>query len=117
MKRRVFTLIVLTLLVLTVSAQATELRLVNSRPNLSFAGTTVHCSVVCTSTNSDDAIDVTLSLYQGATFVESWNKSGTERVALSGESEAKSGKSYKLVLAYSINGEPQPSISTTKTCP
>ncbi len=117
MKRRFFTLVALAALVLTISAQAAEPRARNPVLNLYFTGTTAHCSVVCTGTSSDDAIEATLTLYQGTSYVDSWSKSGRDRVSLLGESEVKSGTSYKLVLTYSINGESQSSISTTKTCP
>lgn len=117
MKRRIFALIALAALALAASAQAAEPRARNPVLSLYFTGTTAHCSVVCTGIGSDDVIEATLTLYQGTSYVDSWSKSGTGRVSVSGESEAKSGKSYELVLDYSINGESQSSISTTKTCP
>lgn len=116
MKRRFFTLVALAALVLTISAQAAEPRAISPKLDLFFNGTTARCSVICSGTSSD-TIEATLTLYQGTSYVDSWSKSGRGRVSLSGESEAKSGTSYKLVLTYSINGESQSSISTTKTCP
>lgn len=111
-----FALIALAALVLMVSAQAAEPRAISPKPELFFDGTTARSAVLCKGASSD-MIEATLTLYQGTAFVDSWSSSSRGRVALSGENEAKSGKSYKLVLAYSINGESQSSISTTKTCP
>lgn len=117
MKRRICALIALVVLALSISAQAAELRVSNARPMLSFNGTTAFCSVICRGDNSNDTIDATLTLYQGSTYVDSWSGSGKDRVALSGTCEAVSGKSYKLVVDYSVNGVSKPSVSTTRRCP
>lgn len=117
MKRRICVWMALIALVLSVSVQAVELRYVTARPSLTFNGTTAFCSAVCRGDSSNDKINATLTLYQGSTYVDSWSGSGKDRVALSGTCEAVSGKSYKLVVDYSVNGESKPSVSTTKTCP
>lgn len=117
MKRRICAWMALVVLALSISAQAAELRTNNVKPTLSFNGTTASCSVICRGNSSNDTIDVTLTLYQGSSFVNSWSGSGKGRVALSGSCEAVSGKSYKLVVDYSVNGESKSSAYTTKTCP
>lgn len=117
MKQRIFVWMALIVLALSVSVQAVELRYVAARPSLSFNGTTAFCSVTCRGDSSNDKIDATLTLYQGSSYVNSWSGSGKGRVALSGTCEAVSGKSYKLVVDYSVNGESKSSAYTTKTCP
>lgn len=117
MKRRICVCMALIALALSISVQAVELRYVTARPSLSFNGTTAFCSAFCRGDSSSDKIDATLTLYQGSSYVDSWSGSGKEQVTLSGTCEAVSGKSYKLVVDYSVNGVSKPSVSTTKTCP
>lgn len=117
MKKRIFALSALIVLVLTMVAQAVEPRLISPTPRLSFNGTTATCSVRCTGEGSSDKMSATLTLYQGSTYVDSWSGSGTGNVSVSGSCGVESGKSYKLVVTYSINGKSQPSVSTSRTCP
>ncbi len=117
MKMRVFALAIPLLLILTLSAQAAESRIIGSTPELYFNGTTAVCSVSCRADNAKDKVEAALTLYQGETYVDFWSNSGTGRVFVSGSCEVESGKSYKLVLAYSINGVAKSSATTTGTCP
>lgn len=117
MKRRICVWMVLIVLVLSVSVQAVELRYVTAQPSLSFNGTVASCSAICREDSSNDKIDATLTLYQGSSYVDSWSGSGKDRGALSGTCEAVSGKSYTLVVDYSVNGELKPSVYTTRTYP
>lgn len=120
MKKRILSALLplLLLCVMTAqSAQAAELRAMPARITLTFDGTTAVCSATCYGNQASDDLDVTLTLYQGSTYIDSWSGSGKWRVALSGECEAKSGKTYRLELTYSINGVEMPATSTTNTCP
>lgn len=117
MRKRIFPLTVLLLLIFTVSAQATVLRAASANPILKFDGTTAVCSVNYRAANSKDQVKVTLTLYQGNTYVDSWSDSGTYRVSLSGECAVKSGKSYKLVMTHSVNGITKPAVTVSNTCP
>lgn len=116
MRRRICALIILVVLALSISVQAIEPR-TSAQLSLSFDGTTALCSVICRGSSSDDAIDATLTLYQGSTYVDSWSDSGKGRVVISGTCKAVSGKNYKLVVDYSVNGESQPSVYSTRQCP
>lgn len=116
MKKRVSLMFAICLLVLTVTAHAAEPRAVSS-PVLVFNGTTAECSVTCRGDNTTDKVKATLTLYQGSTYVDSWSSSGTYRVPVSGSAKATSGKEYRLVLTWSINGVSQPSVTTTGKCP
>lgn len=117
MKKRLWLAIAAITIMLTISAQALEPRTISAIPSLSFSGTTAYCSVICKGMSASDKIDVTLTLYQGKTALNSWSGSGTGRVDVYGEHEAISGKSYELVASYSVDGKLQPSVSTTNTCP
>ena len=116
MRRRICALIILVVLALSISVQSIEPR-TSAQLSLSFDGTTALCSVICRGSSSDDAIDATLTLYQGSTYVDSWSDSGKGRVVISGTCKAVSGKNYKLVVDYSVNGESQPSVYSTRQCP
>ena len=116
MKRRIFSLTVLFLLMLGITAQAIEPRATGGNPVLTFDGTTAECSVTCTGNRSSDQVEATLTLYHGDSYVDSWNATGKLRVSLFGECNVKRGETYTLVLTWSVNGTKQPSASTTKTC-
>lgn len=120
MKKRIFSGLLPLLLLCVMAAQtahAAELRAAPARAVLTFDGTTAICSATCYGNQTSDDLDVTLTLYQGSTYIDSWSGSGKWRVILTGKCEVKSGKTYRLELTYSINGEEMPTTSTTKTCP
>lgn len=117
MKKHVFPLTVLLLLMFTVSAQAAVLGAASANPILKFDDTTAVCSVNYRAANSNDQVKVTLTLYQGNTYVDSWSGSGIYQVSVSGECEVKSGKSYKLVMTHSVNGITKPAVTVSNTCP
>lgn len=67
MKRRIFALTSLLILMLTMTAHAIEPRVASQMPILSFNGTTANCYVECKGANTTDAVKATLTLYQGKT--------------------------------------------------
>jgi len=109
--------IVVLISVFFVQALAIEPRVESAKPSLSFDGTTAVCSALCKGNRTSDDIEVTLTIYQGRSYVDSWNDSGTGSVFLEGKCPATSGKSYKLTLEYSVNGKKMPSVSVTGVCP
>ncbi len=121
MKRRIIALALALafplILALTVSAFAAEFRIAGYNPALRFNGNTAICSATCRASNSDDEIEATLTLYQGVEYVDSWSDSGTFSVVISESCKVESGKYYRLVLEYSINGESKNPVSVGGTCP
>jgi hypothetical protein len=120
MKKRRFSILVSLLLVCILSAQivqATGIRMVIPTPKLVFQGTTASCSAICQGDTKSDSITATLALYQGSTYIDSWSKSGAGKITLYGECKVTSGKTYRLELAYSINGVDKPVVSATNYCP
>lgn len=117
MRKRLFLLATLVLLVLTVSVHAIEPFSVQVKPSLGFSGTTAECSAVCTGRNRTDEIQATLTLYCDGDEVDSWSETGTFRVAVSGECGVERGEEYTLELVWYINGVKQQSASTTGVCP
>lgn len=120
MRKRISSVLVPFLLVCILSSQtiqAAEQRASYRLPSLSFQGTTATCSVVCRGNSKTDELDVTLTLYQGRSYVDSWSDSGKGSVILSKECQVVSGKTYRLEVSCSINGEEKPVESVTATCP
>ena len=71
-KKRIFALVGLLLLMLTMTAYAIEPYMYGQAPVLTFNGTTANCYVECKSTDNADTVKATLTLYQGKTYVDSW---------------------------------------------
>ena len=84
MKRRVFALVSLLILMLTMTAHAIEPYGAVQMPILSFNGTTANCYVDCKGENSTDTVKATLTLYQGKTYVDSWSGSGKGHALVTG---------------------------------
>ena len=114
MKKHMVSAVLLLIMMLSLSAQAAEMRVITASPYLTFNENTATCMADCKSTNPSDKVSATLTLYQGSTCVTSWSGSGNGRVIIS---TVKSGMEYKLVLSYSVNGKAQESVSVTAISP
>lgn len=99
MKKRFFALIAFATMILAISAQALEPRLTEARPTLRFDETTAYCSVICYGESSNDTVDVTLTLYQGTSYVDSWSGSEKGRASLSESCGVSSGRSRVAGIA------------------
>lgn len=98
-----------------IRAEAIELRVPNGMLSISFSNGTAVCSTSCIGNNSNDDVNVTMTLYENGAYVDSWNKSDNGYVSLSEEYDSIiHGKTYRLALTWSINGISQPSVSTEK---
>lgn len=117
MKKQILALIACLMLVMSTTAQAVTLRVPVASPSLSFSGTTARGSAICQADGNNDRINAKLTLYEGNIYLDSWSASGNGAVPISGECLVKKGKSYRLVLTWSINGVAQANQSVTKTCP
>lgn len=82
---------------------------------LSFSANTANCSASIIEKGKN--ISATMNLYESGSLVDTWSRSGSSSVTLSGSHTAKSGKTYKLVVNYTINGGSTQTVTTTKTCP
>ena len=117
MTKRALSMALVFMMILSLSVQATQTRAIRATPQITFSGTTATCMADCKSSDTNDKIAATLTLYQGNTYVTSWSDSGNGRVLISKTRTVSSGQSYRLVLTYSVNGVSQPSVSVTNTCP
>ena len=100
------------LLACSVSARAGT-----NEPMLSFSGTTAYCEVYCQGRTTSDDLTVNLTLRENGNPIAGWNGSGVGYVSMQKTCSVSSGKTYTLVLSYTINGVSQPSVSVTATCP
>ena len=66
--------------------------------------------------NPSDELEAELTLYQGDTYVDSWSNSGAGPILVSGNCTVKSGRSYRLVLTWSISGSAKSPVTVAGTC-
>ena len=116
MKRVVAAVLCILVLTIGIVAQAVEPRAAGYSLSLTFDETTAVCEASCRGDKSTDYIKATLTLYQGSTYVTSWNGEGSYRAIVSGQRSVTRGKIYTLKLNYTINGVAQPEQSVTKVC-
>lgn len=119
MRKRGCSALLMLLLVFILSAQvaqATGQRAAGGSPYLYFQDTTAICSAIYQGNSPSDNLKVTLTLYQGSTYIDSWSNSGFGNVSVYGECMVESGRTYRLEMACSINGTAKPVVSVTNTC-
>lgn len=97
-----------------VSANAAEIKPVRITPNLSFSGTTAHCSAKLT--DIDKEITLILSLWQGNAFIKSWSSSGKDSVQINAYQSVTKGKTYTLRLSGLVDGKSISAVSVSGTC-
>lgn len=118
MKKRIVSLTLIVIMLLSISAQATAHRTAIVSPILDFNGKTANCYVEVVADSATDKIEITASLWRGTVCLETWTKSGYEYLYLN---ETKSvtlgGVDYKLTADVTINGRALSQVSTTARCP
>lgn len=115
MKKRILSLGLLLLLILSVSANAVGLRGVHTFPSLSFSKNQVNCLLTIYADKSGDKIHATVKLWQGSDCVRLWTTSAAGTLAFSETAPAVKGKTYRLTVGYAVAGKTQPVKSVTKT--
>lgn len=116
MRKRVFSVLVVALLLLVIIAPAYASpihRAPGNGPRLIISGTTAYCSAVYKGSRQSDSISVTLKLKQGGVVIAMWSDSDTGSVAISESCTVQTGKSYELVMSATVNGISKPDISVT----
>lgn len=116
MRRRVFSVLAVALLLLVIIAPAHALpihRAPGNGPRLIIRGTTATCSAVYKGSRQSDSISVTLKLKQGGTVIATWSDSDTGSVSISESCTVQKGKSYVLVMSATVNGISKPDVSVT----
>ncbi len=105
---------VLVLPTLVYQVNADQIKGIATTPTLVFSNTTAQCSA--TYTSYGDAIELTLSLWQGNTLVESWSNSGDSYVSVQGNASVERGKTYTLKLSGTCAGISISATSVSKKC-
>ncbi len=117
MKKNILPVIVALALFLNMPAKAANEKAYQMFPKLYFNGTIAMCSAICLADNEADEIEATLSLYQGPSCIDSWSGKGSGTLFVSGQHNVTSGKEYRLILTYSVNGKTQTPSEVIETCP
>ena len=112
MKKRVFSLVLLSIMVLSLTAQAATFAL-SGKPKLTISGTTATCSVEYVSSNADDELRVTLTLWYGESIVDKWTESGYGEVVIEETCKVVKGNTYDLVMMPVVNGVAKPAVTVS----
>ena len=112
MKKRVFSLVLLSIMVLSLTAQAATFAL-SGTPKLTISGTTATCSVDYSSTNADDELRVTLTLWCGESIVDKWSETDYGYVSITETCTVVKGNTYDLVMMPVVNGVAQSTVTVS----
>lgn len=115
MKKRIFFITLIFLIILTVPAQATA-RMITVLPFITFNGNTATCNVTITVNSQKDKVLAEIELWQGNDFVTSWEDSSTGTLMFEETAQVASGKTYTLKVTFTVNGGPQQFASASGTC-
>ena len=102
MKKRILSLTLVLMLLLSLTVYAAEPRAVSVTPKLSFSGTTATCKVSCA--QADAMIALTLTLSCGGEEVASWTEADFDYVSISETVEVEEGKTYTLEVSGTVGG-------------
>ena len=101
---------------LTSNAYAQDMRKGNACAELGFSGSTANCFVEILGKSSDE-ISATIKLRCGSQNIETWNKHSVDGYLMLDDTVSViRGKTYELVVEYTINGATQQSFSVSGTC-
>ena len=112
-KRLLIALVAMVFVLSSVNVFAATKTTIN--PNLTFNGTTAHCSVSVFDYGKN--IDITLELWQGNTLIHSWPANRTSYVIIDEYSLVTSGCTYTLLVTGTIDDVYINCTPVTKTCP
>lgn len=115
MKKRVFFVALMSLIILIAPAHATA-RMIYAQPFISFKGNTATCNVTINVDSQKDKVVAEIELWQGDNFVTSWEDSSTGTLRFEERAQVVSGKTYTLKVTFTVNGGPQHSTSASGTC-
>jgi len=101
-------------MILVAPAYAASPRAIMVTPDITFNGVQAECSVRITANNASDKIEATMELWQGTTFIDSWNGSGQWTLKLKGTADVIKNETYTLIIDYTVNGIVQTQATFTK---
>ena len=114
MKKRFVPLVLAFMMILSLSASATEPRISEIIPQLSFDGTTANYFVAITNLGKD--IEATITLWRGNRVIEFWSGRGSSALGINGSIGVTKGEEYVLSVTGSISGIPLDVVNISGTC-
>lgn len=116
MKTKKIIAVFLFVLLLISNANAQEMRTISLGAQLSFSGTTATCHVVIPRPDYSDVISATIKLCCDGQSIKTWNESANGYLLFDGTVSVTKGKTYELVVDYTVNGKAQTSLYDSGTC-
>lgn len=117
LKKRSIVLSILLALILASTAYAQEIRMNYGYADISISGTTANCHAVIPGNNDKDKISATIELRCGSETIKTWNEhSDCGYLEFRDTVSVTKGKTYELVVEYTVNGKSQQSFSDSDTC-
>lgn len=116
MKRTQALLCVLFAVLLIVPAHAQSARLSIGTAEISFVDSTAQCDVKIFGNNSKDSISAIITLWSNDQCIKTWERESNYNLKFSETVAVTQGKSYTLIVEYSINGISQAELSASGTC-
>lgn len=117
MKVRGSALSLLLMFMLISTAYAQDMRLNSANADISFSGTTANCYVDIVGDSGSDKISATIKLNCGDQTIKTWNEYTDRGHLLFYDTvDVSKGKTYVLVVEYTVNNKARASFSDSGTC-
>lgn len=116
LKKRIFPILFVFLIVFSSTAYAASSRVAPVVPGISFNGTTATCTVFVYAEQMTDDIDAVIKLWQGSQCIKTWEESSVGDLAFSSTATVSRGKTYQLTVDVTLAGNTQPRVSIQGTC-
>ena len=113
-KRKVLCSVLVILILGLVGSVYASVCTVSVTPQITFSNYTATCYGEVDSDYATDVITVTMALWRGTTKIDEWSDSGTGDVVLNESTSVTRYRTYRLVIDYTINGVPKPTVSIEK---
>ena len=110
MKKRFFCMSLILVMLLSVSAHAIQSRSITSVPHLSFDGNNASCVIQIVGDKMTDE-----ELRCGSDLIASWNGSGSGILKMTKSAAVKKGKTYTMVVNFSVNGTRRSPVTVSAT--
>ena len=107
----------LLLMAVSMPVMAVQSRTPWTMANISFVGTTATCGVHVDGDDSNDRIEAYMELWDGDSFVASWEATSTGHLEWSEKVSVSRGKTYTLEAFVVINGSTISTDYATGICP
>ena len=83
--------------------------------HLSFDGNNASCVIQIVGDKMTDEISATMELRCGSDLIASWNGSGSGILKMTKSAAVKKGKTYTMVVSFSVNGTERSPVTISAT--